>query len=111
MRPFWKLKVSKYTTNLPNRKLIFTRKRKMFTQDDVNILRNQLPTSAVMEIFKRTKISRPTIYRFLNGERIRYRLQLKIYSTALKIIERDKIRTGKIKQERSRILNTDFEGE
>lgn len=83
----------------------------MFTQDDVNILKNQLPTSAVMEIFKRTKVSRPTIYRFLNGEKVRYALQLKIYSAALKIIERDKIRTGKIKQQRERILNTHFDGE
>jgi DNA-binding IclR family transcriptional regulator len=83
----------------------------MFTQHDVNILKNQLPTSAVMEIFKRTKISRPTIYRFLNCEKVRYSLQLKIYSAALKIIERDKIRTGKIKQERARILNSDFDGE
>lgn len=81
----------------------------MFTQDDVNILKNQLPTSAVMEIYRRTRISRPTIYRFLNGEKIRYRLQLKIYSAALKIIERDKIKTGKIRQERSRIFNTELD--
>ncbi len=51
-----------------------------------------------MEIFKRTKISRPTIYKFLNGEKIRARFQIRIYSTALKIIERDKIQTGKIKK-------------
>lgn len=83
----------------------------MFTQSDVNILKEQLPTSAVMEIFKRTKISRPTIYKFLNGEKIRSRHQIRIYTTALKIIERDKIQTGKIKKERSRILNSDFDGE
>jgi predicted transcriptional regulator len=83
----------------------------MFTQSDVNILKEQLPTSAVMEIFKRTKISRPTIYKFLNGEKIRSRFQIRIYTTALKIIERDKIQTGKIKKERSRILNSDFDGE
>jgi hypothetical protein len=83
----------------------------MFTQSDVNILKEQLPTSAVMEIFKRTKISRPTIYRFLNGEKIRTRFQIRIYVTALKIIERDKIQTGKIKKEGSRILNSDFDGE
>ena len=104
MIPFWKLKVSKYTTKISIWKLIFTRKRKMFTQTDVNILRNELPTSAVMEIFKRTGISRPTIYRFLNGEKIKTRYQIKIYSTALKIIERDKITTEKIKKMGLRIL-------
>lgn len=81
----------------------------MFTQDDVNILKNQLPTSAVMEIYRRTRISRPTIYRFLNGEKIRTRYQLRIYSAALKIIERDKIKTGKLRQERSRIFNTELD--
>ncbi len=111
MHPYWKYKLSKYTTKLPNRNLIFTIKRKMFTQTDVNILKKELPTSAVMEINKRTGISRPTIYRFLSGEKIRTGLQIRIYTTALKIIERDKITTGKIKQERSRILNSDFDGE
>lgn len=83
----------------------------MFTQSDVNILKKELPTSAVMEINKRTGISRPTIYRFFNGDKICSRLQIRIYTTALKIIERDKITTGKIKQERSRIFNSDFDGE
>lgn len=82
----------------------------MFTQNDVDILKKQLPTSAIMEIFKRSKVSRPTIYRFLKGKKVRYSLQLKIYSAALKIIERDKIRTEKIKLQRERILNSSFEG-
>ena len=81
----------------------------MFTQDDVNSLQKELPTSAVMEISKRTGISRPTIYRFLNGDQIRSRLQERIYVAALKIIELDKIKTNKIKQERSRILNEQFD--
>lgn len=76
----------------------------MFTQDDVNIIKNALPTSAIMEISKMTGISRPTIYRFLGGRKIRYRFQEKIYVAALKFIERDKIKTKKIKKERSRIL-------
>ncbi len=78
----------------------------MFTQEDVNIIRNELPTSSVMEIHKKTGISRPTIYRFLNGEKIRYISQERIYVAALKIIERDKIKTNKIKKERSRILKS-----
>ena len=76
----------------------------MFTQEDVNIIKNELPTSAIMEIHERTGISRPTIYRFLKGEKIRSRFQERIYIAALKIIERDKVKTDKIKKERSRIL-------
>lgn len=80
----------------------------MFTQEDVNIIANELPSSAVIEISKKTGISRPTIYRFLKGNKIRSRLQERIYMAALKIIKRDKIKTQKIKQERSRILSKNF---
>lgn len=76
----------------------------MFTQEDVNIIKKELPTSAIMEIHRKTGISRPTIYRFLKGEKIRSRFQERIYLAALKIIEQDKIRTDKIKRERKRIL-------
>ncbi|MGE0566423.1 MAG: hypothetical protein AB7O73_00625 [Bacteroidia bacterium] len=76
----------------------------MFTQEDVNIIKNELPTSAIMEIHRKTGISRPTIYRFLKGEKIRSRFQERIYLAALKIIEQDKIRTEKIKKQRKRIL-------
>lgn len=83
----------------------------MFTQEDVNIINNELPTSAVMEISKKTGISRPTIYRFLKGNKIRTSYQERIYVTALKIIERDKIKTQKIKEQRSRILSENFDAE
>lgn len=83
----------------------------MFSQIDVDILKKELPASAVIEINKKTGISRPTIYRFFNGERIRARFQIRIYTAALKIIEKDKITEGKIKKERSRILNMDVDTE
>ena len=72
----------------------------MFTQEDVNIIKKELPTSAIMDIHKKTGISRPTIYRFLNGKKIRSTFQERIYLAALKFIERDKIKTNKIKKER-----------
>jgi len=77
----------------------------MFTQNDVDILLKELPSNAVLDIYKDTGISRPTIYRFLDGKKIRSGLQERIYISALKVIEQDKIKTRKIKQERSRILN------
>ncbi|MBI2723385.1 MAG: hypothetical protein HYX39_14520 [Bacteroidetes bacterium] len=83
----------------------------MFTQEDVNIIANELPSSAVIEISRKTGISRPTIYRFLKGNKIRSRFQERIYIAALKIIERDKIKTQKIKQQRSRILSENFDAD
>ena len=77
----------------------------MFTQDDVNIIKDELPSSAVIEIAKKTGISRPTIYRFLKGKKIRSGFMEIIYVAALKLIERDRIKTQKIKEQRSRILN------
>ena len=76
----------------------------MFTQKDVDILNNELPTSAVMEIHKKTAISRPTIYRFLHGLKVRSSIQDRIYIAALEVIEQDKIITRSIKRERARIL-------
>lgn len=86
------------------KQIYFTKIDKMFTQEDVNIIKEALPSSAIMEIHEKTGISRPTIYRFMKGEKIRWHLQQIIYVAALKIIERDKIKTNKIKKERSRIL-------
>ncbi len=83
----------------------------MFTQEDVNIIANELPSSAVIEIAKKTGISRPTIYRFLKGNKIRTGFQERIYVAALKIIERDKIKTQKIKEQRSRILSENFDAD
>lgn len=83
----------------------------MFTQEDVNIIANELPSSAVIEISKKTGISRPTIYRFLKGNKICSKFQERIYVVALKIIERDKIKTQKIKQERLRILSENFDAD
>jgi len=78
----------------------------MFTQEDVNIIKKELPSSAIMEIYHKTGISRPTIYRFLNGKKVRTNSQQRIYVAALKIIERDKVKTSRIKRERSRILKS-----
>lgn len=77
----------------------------MFTQEDVDMIVNELPSSAIIEIAEKTGISRPTVYRFFNGTKIRTDLQERIYVAALKIIERDRNRSQKIKDERSRILN------
>ena len=76
----------------------------MFTQKDVDILNEALPSNAIMDIHKKTTISRPTIYRFLNGCKIRTFLQEKIYIAALEVIEEEKIRLQRIKKKRSRIL-------
>lgn len=77
----------------------------MFTQTDVDMIVNELPSSAIMEISEKTGISRPTVYRFFKGVKIRSSLQERIYVAALKIIERDRNRSQKIKDERDRILN------
>lgn len=76
----------------------------MFTQEDVNIIALELPAGAIAEISRETTISRPTVYRFFNGKKIRNASQSRIYLAALKIIKRDREATRKIIQERTRIL-------
>lgn len=68
----------------------------MFTPQDVNILKVQLPSGAIVEICKATHISRPTIYKFLSGGKVKSEFQLKIVKSALKLIEQDKIKTQKV---------------
>lgn len=77
----------------------------MFTQQDVDMIIGELPSSAIQEIASKTGISRPTVYRFFRGEKIRSQFQERIYLAALKIIERDRNRTQKIMEQRTRILN------
>jgi hypothetical protein len=76
----------------------------MFTQDDVEIIAKALPSEAVMEIHKLTKVSRPTIYKFLRGEKIRSKLADAIYLFALKIIAREKRKEKLIKKRRAKVF-------
>jgi hypothetical protein len=77
----------------------------MFTQEDVNIIAKDLPTEAVMEIHKTTKISRPTIYKFLAGKKVRSNFGERIYVCALEIIKRNKLNEKRIRTQRNKILS------
>jgi hypothetical protein len=77
----------------------------MFKQDDVKMLATELPSNAIMEIHKQTKISRPTIYKFLRGEKIRSKSAEIIYLLALKIIAREKHREKQIKTQQEKVFS------
>lgn len=77
----------------------------MFTQEDVHIIAAELPSNAIEEIAHKAGVSRATTYRFFQGLKVRQHNQERIYLAALKVIEKDKARTKKIREERARILN------
>lgn len=46
----------------------------MFTREEIKEFKNELPVKGIQLIKSRTGISRPTIYKFLEGEEIRLHL-------------------------------------
>ena len=51
----------------------------MFTREEIKEFKNELPVKGIQLIKSRTGISRPTIYKFLEGEEIRLHLAEKIW--------------------------------
>ena len=76
----------------------------MFTHADVQILADQLSDGAVRLINKKTKISKPTIYKFLRGEVVRSESAQRIYSATLSIIEQSNTKEDKLRQKSQKIL-------
>lgn len=76
----------------------------MFTQSDVQILASLLPSRAVKRISRKTKISRPTIYKFLNGKKIRTDLAQKIYEAGVLLAEENKSKETLLRQKSAELL-------
>lgn len=78
----------------------------MFTQSDVQILVGQLPDKAVAKISKRTKISKPTIYKFFKGGKVDSDKAQKIYSAGLALIKSNVSREQLLRKKSSQLLKT-----
>lgn len=59
----------------------------MFTKEEIELVKNELPDRAMTQLAIETGISRPTIYRFFEGKKIKSYMQEQIYLAALKIID------------------------
>lgn len=81
----------------------------MFSQQDVDILKGALPPHCLHEIATEAKVCRMTVYRFLSGQVIKPAHQKAVYLAALKVIEKDKEKTGEIRYLRGRLLNNDLD--
>ncbi len=62
----------------------------MITKKQIRQLKKELPLRAAYTIAEETGISRPTIYKFLNGGRVREYYAKEIMVSALKIIDDSK---------------------
>ncbi len=78
----------------------------MFTQHDVQILVSQLPDRSVAKIKKKTKISRPTINKFLRGEKVTSDKAERIYAAALSLIRQNRKKESKLRRKSTQLFNT-----
>lgn len=79
----------------------------MFTKREANLLKKQLPTNSIIEISTKRNISRPTIYKFFRGEKIRSYHAKAIYEEALEILEREKTETSNLVRKAEEIIFSD----
>lgn len=77
----------------------------MYTQDDVDMIAVELPSSAMEKIATKAGVSKPTVYRFFQGVKIREQSQERIYQAALQVIQKNKTRKKKLQEKRAKILN------
>lgn len=70
----------------------------MFTKEEIELIKNELPDRAMTQLAIETGISRPTIYRFFEGKKIKSHMQEQIYLAALKIIEQYQKKKSSIKK-------------
>lgn len=77
----------------------------MFTQEDVDMIAVELPSSAMEMIATKAGVSKPTVYRFFQGIKIREQSGERIYLAALKLIQKNKARAKRIRAKRAKILN------
>lgn len=76
----------------------------MFTQEDVNRIALELPAKAMQDIASKAHVSRPTVYRFFQG--IKVRQQERIYMAALSVIERDRIRVQRVREKHAKLFSS-----
>ena len=77
----------------------------MFTQADVDMIALELPSAAIGQIASKAGVSKPTVYRFFQGIKVRPDSQERIYLAALKVIQKEKARIRRIREKRAGVLN------
>lgn len=76
----------------------------MFTKEEIELIKRELPSRAVTELAKETGISRPTIYRFFEGKKVKSYLQETIYLAALRVIEKHQKRKSYIRLKMEKVF-------
>lgn len=80
----------------------------MFTREEIKGFKDELPLKGIQMIKSRTGISRPTIYKFLEGEEIRLHLAEKIWKAGWLIIQEMKEKRAELKRHAEEVLNKEY---
>lgn len=81
----------------------------MFTKDEINELKSALPSNGVLLLRRRTRISRLTIYKFLEGTDIRIDLAEQIWKEGWTIVQEAREKKAELKRHADQVLNKKYE--
>lgn len=81
----------------------------MFTKDEVSELKNALPGNGVLLLRRRTRISRLTIYKFLDGTAIRIHLAEQIWKEGWAIVKEARQKKAELRRHADEVLNKKYE--
>jgi hypothetical protein len=77
----------------------------MFTTEETNELKKALPYRGIQMICNRTGVSRPTIYRFLEGADVGIEYTEKIWKEGWSIIRELKEKRAELKKHAQEVIN------
>jgi len=80
----------------------------MFTQEDIKRFKEELPAIGIRLIKERTGVSRPTIYKFIDGKEIRLPIAEKIWLEGWIIIKELKEKRAELKRHAEEVLNKEY---
>lgn len=79
----------------------------MFTSEQINKVKGELPIRAAYTIAEDTGISRPTIYKFFNGGQVRSYYANEIMESALKLVEQKNFTVNSLQKKYQTLLGTE----
>ena len=80
----------------------------MFTTNEIKEFKEALPIKGIQMIKRRTGVSRPTIYKFLEGEEVRLDLAEKIWKEGWSIIRELKEKHAELKSYAHQMITKEY---
>ena len=80
----------------------------MFTEKEIKDFQEELPSNGTLLLRQRTKISRLTIQKFIEGKKVRVDLAEKIWIEGWNIIKESKEKKADLKRHAEQVINKTY---